>query len=278
MSDADSVGGCRAPARHDEVLLVGPEEARALLERNAEFQRKVRPNRVQEYAEEMRAGRWCDNGETIKMDELGRLIDGQHRLRAVIESGTAQVMTVAYGLPADAYKTIDAGLGRRLTDVTVAKAPACTIGKVFCIWEKTGSITGVFSAHMVTRGEVLEYIDGHLDEIMRAVTPSWGLKDAFGSWPLIPYAAAWAVIEDRAGAARAEEFRRILSRSKGYVAENVARDFDRSYAKIKKKGDREALIRLLLFMWSRWELGRPTNRDLSSGVDLHDFDRKASRG
>ncbi len=39
MSDADSVGGCRAPARHDEVLLVGPEEARALLERNGELGR-----------------------------------------------------------------------------------------------------------------------------------------------------------------------------------------------------------------------------------------------
>ena len=42
----------------------------------------------------MRNGLWELNGAAIVIDEFGNLIDGQHRLSAVVESGTTQQFVV----------------------------------------------------------------------------------------------------------------------------------------------------------------------------------------
>lgn len=78
-------------------------------------QRKLRPNVVHTYANDMKEGRWrADNGETIKIDEKGRLIDGQHRLSAVIEANIPIKFLVVRGVDNNTMPTIDVGLKRTL--------------------------------------------------------------------------------------------------------------------------------------------------------------------
>jgi hypothetical protein len=62
----------------------------------------------------MRAGRFDANGETIKLDYEGDLIDGQHRLTAVSDAGVAQWFLVVRGLPPEAQETVDIGKRRHL--------------------------------------------------------------------------------------------------------------------------------------------------------------------
>lgn len=72
---------------------------------------------VKKYANDMLTGEWAINGETIKFDAKGRLIDGQHRLRACIESGTTFKTYVVRGLEADkAIHSIDSGKSRTKGD------------------------------------------------------------------------------------------------------------------------------------------------------------------
>lgn len=94
--------------------IVTPEMAKKLLsERNIKNYRKMDRNHIQELATEMRLGNWAYNGDSIKFDWDGYLMDGQHRLSAVVEYGKWVCFHIVEGLdPADVDK-IDTATKKR---------------------------------------------------------------------------------------------------------------------------------------------------------------------
>lgn len=92
---------------HFSVMDVTPEMASTWLKRNTK-NRTISQDHVSRLADQMLSGRWCLNGQTISFDTVGRLLDGQHRLSAVIKSGVAVRMAVATGVvDPEAFKTYD---------------------------------------------------------------------------------------------------------------------------------------------------------------------------
>ena len=55
---------------------------------------------VNEYIAQMRKGLWVLNGETVCFDANGALMDGHHRLLAIIESGITIEVLVVRGVAA----------------------------------------------------------------------------------------------------------------------------------------------------------------------------------
>lgn len=79
---------------------------------------------VDGYAAAMRRGDWLLNGEAVKFDADGKLVDGQHRLAAVLRSDIACEFVVIRGLSPDVFKTLDTGRNRTASDVlSIAKVP-----------------------------------------------------------------------------------------------------------------------------------------------------------
>lgn len=71
-------------------------------------QRGVSPTHIKVLAAEMKAGVWMDTGsQGIAFDWYGRLVDGQHRLLAVIESGVTIETSVVKGVDPKAYLHMD---------------------------------------------------------------------------------------------------------------------------------------------------------------------------
>lgn len=104
-------------------MLVSPKLATAWLEARAP-NRTIRQHAVDKYARDMKRGHWLRNGETIKFDRFGRLLDGQHRLWGVVTADVAVEFTVALGLEPDAMSTVDAGMPRQFADVlSIAGTP-----------------------------------------------------------------------------------------------------------------------------------------------------------
>lgn len=97
------------------VVMVTPELAEQWLSVNAR-NRAVREYKVIEYALDMMDGNWLLTGESIKFSVSGRLLDGQHRLLAVIEAETPVAMFVTRGLPQDTQSVMDTGIRRRAAD------------------------------------------------------------------------------------------------------------------------------------------------------------------
>ena len=70
---------------------VGPEIAAEILGAGNEKNRKIRPTKLAQYREEMNRGRWRLQN-TLLVTKMARLIDGQHRLTAVVETGIPQTL------------------------------------------------------------------------------------------------------------------------------------------------------------------------------------------
>jgi hypothetical protein len=95
---------------------ITPQVAEALLSRNT-MNRPLARHTVERYAADMKAGRWQVNGEDLLIADDGTLLNGQHRLRAVIMAGVAVPFGVKRGLPRGTFVTLDAGRVRRASDV-----------------------------------------------------------------------------------------------------------------------------------------------------------------
>lgn len=100
-----------------EIMVVSPAIARTWIDSTSSKNRSLSAQRVRAYAELMKSGRWLMNGESIIIDDNGNLIDGQHRLHAVIRSGASVKMVVVRGVDPGTFKTIDVGKKRCPGDV-----------------------------------------------------------------------------------------------------------------------------------------------------------------
>lgn len=89
-----------------EIVMVTPAMAMELLEYNG-LNRPLNDQHVHRLARQIESGRWKFNGDTIKLASNKDILDGQHRLWAVIESKTAIETIIVRGIEADAFSTID---------------------------------------------------------------------------------------------------------------------------------------------------------------------------
>lgn len=99
-----------------EVIVVTPEIALAWLDKNT-HNRKIRRRVLARLAADMRNGKWVYTDTPILFDIHGNLIDGQHRLCAIIESGVSVMMRVTYNIDPDAQNVIDTGAPRSSADM-----------------------------------------------------------------------------------------------------------------------------------------------------------------
>jgi hypothetical protein len=99
-----------------EVVSVTPAMAKSLLGGN-DKNRNLVDQRIGAMASQMKAGLWRLNGETIIVGSSGRLLDGQHRLAAVIVANVDVTMLIARGAPDDVFDTIDVGRTRKTSDI-----------------------------------------------------------------------------------------------------------------------------------------------------------------
>lgn len=100
-----------------EEILVTPEKAMEWLTEKNKHNREMLPARLKRYVQDINRGRWERTGATIKFDTNGNLLDGQHRLQAIFDTGKAQRCLVARNVPVSAFMHIDTGAVRQGGDV-----------------------------------------------------------------------------------------------------------------------------------------------------------------
>lgn len=128
--------------------------------------RTVRYRVVHAYARDMVSGSWQLTGEPVKFSVHGRLLDGQHRLHAVIEAGVPVEMLVVRGLPESTQTVMDSGARRTAGDALKLRgeasythlAAASRLGIAFLGGE---ALEGRSTAP--THTEILKFIDEHPD-------------------------------------------------------------------------------------------------------------------
>lgn len=99
-----------------EFELIDKEKAQNLLRFNTENRQEKRKH-TSSLSEEMSSGRWKENGQPILIAEDGTILDGQHRLKAIISSDFVGNFLVVRGVDKKSKPTIDTGITRGLHDV-----------------------------------------------------------------------------------------------------------------------------------------------------------------
>lgn len=100
-----------------EMMNVTPAKAQMLLTGNVN-NRKVRPHWVKELSRRMLSGDWHQTHQGILLANDGTLLDGQHRLMAIAETGVSITMPVFYTQDKESFKVLDQGQKRSINDVT----------------------------------------------------------------------------------------------------------------------------------------------------------------
>lgn len=106
------------------VELITPSLAAEYISNNYDYNRKVAEPKVNDLSTEMNMGRFYLGDSAICFNEEGALINGQHRLNALIKSDTTQVFIVARNMPEVSLKIMDIGAKRDTADrVTLTGIP-----------------------------------------------------------------------------------------------------------------------------------------------------------
>jgi len=97
--------------------LITPLLAEHYLTKNT-TNRRVTQTNVDYLTDQMRKGLYKENtGETIKFSRSGKLIDGQHRLLAIVKSGKSFKFTIAEDLEDNVFHVLDTGKTRNAGDI-----------------------------------------------------------------------------------------------------------------------------------------------------------------
>lgn len=95
--------------------LITPSYAKELLKENS-FNRKIKEHHLKNLAYQMANNQWVLNGEPIIIAKDGSILDGQHRLMAVVLSNTAIETFVIRGIEKNVMHTINTGVARTSAD------------------------------------------------------------------------------------------------------------------------------------------------------------------
>lgn len=99
-----------------EQLDITPELAQAMLQKNTD-NRKPDKQRIRQYSADMKAGRWKFTTQTIGIGTTGRVVDGQHRLFAIVDSGITITCLVVFDADESTFAVIDTGKTRTGNDI-----------------------------------------------------------------------------------------------------------------------------------------------------------------
>lgn len=150
---------------HTELRTITPEAALALLESNTDNRRLSEPH-VDFLANEMRSGRWQQNGSALVLSPTGRVLDGQHRLWAVVRSDTTHDFLIVHGVLDEAQTTVDTNRVRTAADALgmagVASSHVTAGATRIAVNYAAGRYTALTS-YKVSNGEVMAYVRAHPD-------------------------------------------------------------------------------------------------------------------
>lgn len=186
--------------RRLERYAITPAQAKSWLDLNVD-NRRIADRLVGQYAEDMKSGRWEYNYQAIIFSITNRLLDGQHRLHAIVRSNTTIEADVVFDAPDEVRNTIDIGKARTTCDLAMMeqlKNPALVAAvarHLLNLYRNDGVLSRNDS--FLTKSAIMSYLHEHLDEINSAVKHSHGWHSGLCSPSLMVTAHVWFRRQDQ---------------------------------------------------------------------------------
>lgn len=184
-----------------ELVRVTPAKAKQWLTTLNTKNRKLRDHRVSLYANQMERDQWLPTGDTIKFDTTGSLVDGQHRLAAMVAANKTYTLPVVRNLPPEAFAVLDNGMGRTPGDalgreVKAASHKAASI-RLLIVYEAGFDPRKAEPKQLVSKIDVANFYEANQTSIDEAYPIASKLYESFaggnrGAWLAFVYLAQTA--------------------------------------------------------------------------------------
>jgi len=165
-----------------QIETITPSVAKTYLGKNYN-NRNLAKNHVAFLKSELIAGNYKLNGQSIVLGKSGRLLDGQHRLTAVVETGIPIQSVVMHDVEEDTFATIDTGKARGGYDalhIHGAKNSKHMASAIRKILDKVGSERRVIGSatHKIGNTEYVDFYKAHKGDLnaLFELTHAWILK------------------------------------------------------------------------------------------------------
>lgn len=144
--------------------LVTPQLAEKWLKNN-EGNRPCRPMHVGNLAGALRRGEYIENGDPIMFAPDDTLLNGQHRLMAIVQSGVSVWMLIARNVPPETMQVIDTGKARSGADALKVHGvggpvhQVAAVARMHMTFEATGDPRG--QGVQFTNVQVVAFVDNN---------------------------------------------------------------------------------------------------------------------
>lgn len=260
-----------------QTYTITPEKAREWLDgpRGEHFrQRPLNQATVSRYARDMANGDWNFDASMVCLSPDGILLNGQHRLHAIIRAGRPVKMTVATNVPESAGLTMDAGKNRSAADALAItrgvrrSAQMASLAKMLVLIQ-SGLITrdNKLQQQAVTHTVIAQFVDAHMDDMLYSVQVTDRFKRQVDC-PPTAFSVAHYMIAEVNGREWADLYVTALGKKvnepEGSAVLAVDNRLRNARSKSERHPDRE-IVSLLIRGWNHWSVGsRPKSMVLGA--------------
>ena len=195
----------------EEKVVLTPKLAGELLATNYEGQRVLNIGYARSLANDIAEGRWQSDvlRDYLEVSDNGKLINGQHRCKAVILAGEPILVGIRYGVPESQFAYIDGGKSRQTSQFVKGSHAVIlsSLGKNVSAIEAgmpiasalkgiTGNITEGNNKRsaVATRQEILRCVEEHREEFHLCAEQSQRIYRALHGGAKAPFAFALWII------------------------------------------------------------------------------------
>jgi hypothetical protein len=249
-----------------ELIEITPTLAEQWLGQN-HGNRNQRGRKITAYARDILNGRWMTTGDTIKFDWNDRLIDGQHRLEAVVEARQTIVALVVRGLDPRVQDVLDVNARRSGSDVLQfngikhGTTLIAAVARISTAWDQglLKRSTSMGTAEM-TNSEVLEWYFANQDVTNAVALASRVFKHINST----PSATAFAILlTERIDASDAIEFWMSIADMRTNGAGDPRNTLLKTFRRFEDQGTaRTTALQLGVFFraWNAWRENRTVQK------------------
>lgn len=223
--------------------------------------RKLRIDAVNQYAADMSSGRWTISESAICFTPDGKLLNGQHRLRAVVQSGETVAMLVMRNVPIDSMSNMDAGRKRTTADALgfdgESSPHLLAAAAKLALLYTDGRLYRDRKVQSISTAELRDFLAVHPD-LRYSIFSTATVARTVDLTPTAKVVAHW-IFTHAASEDDADEFFELLSTRVGLpegspilALDSRIRELRKSKARINHRSE----LHLLIKAWNYWRNGR----------------------
>lgn len=250
---------------HQEIMEISPEDARALLEQN-KHNRNVNQNLVVHYARAMRDNLWNFDATPIRLAPDGELLDGQHRLLAVVVSKTTQKFSVWFNIDPSTQSTMDTGRKRTFSDAlaiagekqTTVLATVIGIGYRWDKGARNVQLVAGGSGAMAMVPELMAYFQQNKQALINSLAPGGLVSRRFQGGPSFTILSAAFYILARIDSEDAVDFYSKLASGENIHSGDPIYALREAYVRLsgKRKPHQSYFLAITIKAWNAYREGR----------------------